>query len=104
LASSAKGGTDEGVECGEFVGVWKNNTVVLSSHVGLYTLAIHATAVVDVCSCGFTTNKGDGLNCRVVAQEVDGVHGAVNDVKSAVWNTSFLYKLSNQHSSSWITL
>jgi len=104
LTSSTESSTNQLVESGGLVGIWHDDTVVLSRHVRLDTLAILGTAVVDVAASLVRTDEGDGLDVVVVAQEVDGVDGTVNDVDNTIWKTGILGQLDEHHGSSWIAL
>eukprot|EP00049_Salpingoeca_infusionum_P010787 m.186081 g.186081 ORF g.186081 m.186081 type:complete len:448 (-) comp14747_c0_seq1:684-2027(-) len=104
LPGSTESGTDKGVEGGSLVGIWKDDAVVLGSHVGLNTLSVCSTTSVDVATGSVGTDKGDGLNVWVIADEVDAINRAVDHVENTVWHASVLGKLGQKHGSAWHTL
>jgi hypothetical protein len=55
------------------VGIRQNRGMVLGSHVGLHSLAIGASARVNVHTSLVASDKRDGFDGRVVANKVDGI-------------------------------
>lgn len=78
--------------------------MVLRAKVGLYPLSIGRSAGVDVTTSSIASDKADGLDRRLIQNEVDGILGSVNDVQHTIRQTSFLGKLRNDHSSTGIPL
>lgn len=70
----------------------------------LDTLAVARATLVNVFTSLVRSNKGDGLNVLVIADEVDSVLGSVNDVEDTGRNTGLLSKLSQNHSSTRVLL
>lgn len=81
MTCCSEGGANQLVDAGFFVGVWKYHGVVLRRQVGLHPLAVGATPLVDIATSLVGTHKTDGPDVGTVADEVDGIAGAVDDLE-----------------------
>lgn len=104
LAGRTEGGAHNGVQALVLVGVRKESRVVLRSQVGLHTLAIGRTAGVDVFTCAVATDEANGLDGRLVQDEVDGLRGPVDDVDHTRGHAGFLAKLRQDHGGAGVPL
>jgi hypothetical protein len=71
LASRAKSGSSQCIERALLVRVRQNDAVILCRHVRLHAFAVRGTARVDVVADLASADKRDGLDARIVADEVD---------------------------------
>jgi hypothetical protein len=59
---------------------------------------------MDVMTSLVTANKGDGLDVLIIADEVDGVLGSMDNIEDTCGDTGLLGKLSEDHSRTRILL
>lgn len=74
-------------------------SVVLCAEVGLHALSVGGTALEDVLAGFVAADEGDGLDCGLVEDEVDGVGGAMDDVQNSVGKTGLSSELGDDHGS-----
>lgn len=55
-----------------------DHTVVLRSEIGLHSLAVHRSPLVNVFTGIVAANEGDGLDVGMVANSVDSVYRAMD--------------------------
>jgi hypothetical protein len=85
------------------VGVGHENRVVLGTQVCLNSFSLSSTASVDVLADCVTANEAEGLDARLVNQEVNRLLASVNNVDNTLGKTSLLGKLGNNHGSTGIS-
>jgi hypothetical protein len=73
LTGSTECGSSKLVQSVVFVSIRHDDTMVFCTQVGLDALAVLSTAFEDVFTRVVGSNKRDGLDVRVVADEVDSV-------------------------------
>jgi len=89
LTGGSESGASELVQGVFFVGVWHDDAVILSAHVGLDSSASGGCSGVDVFSGGVASDETDGSDSWVVADEVDGVVATVDSVDDSWWYSGF---------------
>mmetsp|Transcript_8214 Transcript_8214/g.21518 ORF Transcript_8214/g.21518 Transcript_8214/m.21518 type:complete len:309 (+) Transcript_8214:400-1326(+) len=97
LASRAEGRCDQGLHGRVRVGVLHYDSMILRAEIGLDTLAVRATSLIDVLARRVTADERDGLDLGSVADEVDGVVLAMDDVEHAVGKASLEGELGEAH-------
>ena len=76
----------------------------LRSQVGLDTLSERSSGVVDVLSGLVRSNKRDGLDSGLFAEELDGRDASVQHGEDTLGQTSLLSELGNDHGRSRVAL
>ena len=104
LTSGTEGSTSNRVQSLVLVAVGKDSGVVLSTKVGLDTLAIGRSARVDVLSGLVGANEADGLDAGLVDDKVDRLSRTVDDVDNTGREAGLLGKLSEDHARTGVAL
>lgn len=104
LTSGTESSTSNGVQSVVLVAVGEDSGVVLSTEVGLDTLAVGRAARKDVLSSLVGADEADGLDAGLIEDEVDGPGGAVNDVDDTGREAGLLGKLSEDHARTGVAL
>lgn len=77
--------------------------MILGAEIGLDTLAIGGTAAEDVLTRLVTADEADGLDGRLVKDEVDSAVSAVDDVNNTLGEASLLDQLGQDHGRARVT-
>ncbi|KUI56600.1 hypothetical protein VP1G_10870 [Cytospora mali] len=104
LSGRAKGGADDGVEELVLVAVRQHGGVVLGAQVGLHTLPVGRAPREDVLAGLVAADEADGLDGRVVQDEVDGAVRAVDDVDDARREARLLGQFGEDHGRARVAL
>ncbi|KAJ6446052.1 CMGC/SRPK protein kinase [Purpureocillium lavendulum] len=104
LAGGTEGGADDAVDEVVLVAVGQDGGVILGAQVGLHALAVGRTAAEDVLAGLVAADEADGLDGRLIEDEVDGAVGAVDDVDDALGEARLLHKLRQDHGGAGVTL
>jgi len=99
LTGGSEGGASELVQGVLFVGVWHDDAVVFSAHVGLDSSASRGCSGVDVFSGDVASDETDGFDGWVVADEVDAFVATVDSVDNSWWYSGFHGQLNQSMSS-----
>lgn len=65
----------------------KRGRLTLGSQVGLHTLAVGSSGIVNVLSSLVGSDEGDGLDARLVAEELNGGNGSMEDREDTLGET-----------------
>ena len=104
LARGAKGRSDDGVQRLVLVAVRQHGGVVLGAQVGLHALAVGRSARVDVLAGAVAAHEADGLDGRVIQDEVDRLGRSVDDVDDARREPGLLGQFGQNHGSAGVPL
>lgn len=103
LTSRTEGGTRDGIQGMVLVAVRKDGSVVLGPEVGLHALAIGGSALVDVLARLVAPHKRDGLDARLVKDEVYRLGRTVDDVDDTRGKAGLLGQLGEDHHSTRVS-
>lgn len=104
LSGSTESSANELLDSVLPVGIGQHHGVVLCAQIRLHTLVVLGAAVEDVLAGIVTSDERDGSDVLVVADEVDGGLGAVDDVDHSRRHTSLQRKLGAHHSGGGVVL
>lgn len=104
LAGGTKGGAHDTVDKVVAVRVGQHGGVVLGPQVGLHALPVGRPAAEDVLARLVAAHEADGLDGRLVEDEVDGAVRTVDHVDHALGEAGLLDELGQNHGRSRVTL
>jgi hypothetical protein len=104
LTSSTKRGSYDRVKSQILVCVWHDDAMVLCTEVGLHSLAVLRSPIVNVLPCSITSDETDSFDARVIADGIDCRNASMNNIEDAIREASLLAELGNDHGGARVTL
>jgi len=96
LSSGTKSSSSQSVQSFFLIGIGEEDTVVLGTHVGLDSLTVLATFVVNVFTCLVRADEGDRFNAGMFNDIVDGIVTTVNQVDNTLGELNVLEELGQE--------
>src|SRR5690554_2893505 len=97
LAGGTHRGTHQGIDHLLLVGIRHDHHVVLGASKALYALHVAGTGFVDITANRYRTDKGNGLDGRIVQQGIHLLLGTVYYLQNALGRTGFFEQFRQAH-------
>src|SRR5690554_4135492 len=97
LAGGTHRGTHQGIDHLLLVGIRHDHHVVLGASKALYALHVAGTGFVDITANRYRTDKGNGLDGRIVQQGIHLLLGTVYYLQNALGRTGFFEQFCQAH-------
>jgi len=96
LSSGTESSTSQSVQSFFLIGIGEDDTVVLGTHVGLNSLTVLATFVVNVFTCLVRADERDSSNAGMFNDVVDGIVTTVDQVNNTLGELNVLEELGQK--------